>query len=400
MVTAEQVRDDVSAIVDYMVSARRTMHSYPELGFQEHFTSQFIACGLRELGINVATGIGGMGVLGVVQGTQSRPVVMLRADMDALPISEQTGLPHSSENPGVMHACAHDMHCACLLGVGAVLQKNAQSLPGNVMLLFQPAEETDDGARAMLDAGIIERYGPDAVVGLHMWPHLHVGKVGISAGPVMASLDSIDIRLHGTQAHGAMPHMGRDALLAAAAVVMSIQQITSRNVDPIDAVTVSIGTLNSGTARNIVADTASLTGTIRTLTDGARRLVEERVHEVVTACARAYGVEAVLDYRRILPALSNDPAICAVAERSIKHTLGPDHVQAAPRTMASDDFSLYLERAAGCYLFFGCSGPDDAIYPLHNERFSPSEDALPVAALAMTGLCIDLCCHFTEKADR
>lgn len=396
MLVPGQLAGDVASVEAYMISARRTIHRRPEVGFQEQLTSQFISRSLRELGLIVTSGIGGTGLLGVVQGQRARPVVMLRADMDALPISEQTGLPYSSENPGLMHACAHDMHCACLLGVGATLQKNALSVPGTVVLVFQPAEETDEGARAMLDAGIVERFEPDVVIGAHMWPDLRVGQVGISAGPVMASLDSLDIQLNGTRAHGAMPHLGRDALLAASALVMSLQQITSRNVDPMDAVALSIGTLNSGTARNIVADTASLSGTVRTLTDRARRLVEERVQEVVTACARAYGVEPVMNYQRVLPVLSNNPSICALAKRSVECTLGQSSVEPAPHTMASDDFSLYLERAVGCYLFFGCSDSSGPIHPLHNERFLPSERALPVATLAIAQLCIDLCHHFAE----
>ena len=191
MLVPGQLAGDVASVEAYMISARRTIHRRPEVGFQEQLTSQFISRSLRELGLIVTSGIGGTGLLGVVQGQRARPVVMLRADMDALPISEQTGLPYSSENPGLMHACAHDMHCACLLGVGATLQKNALSVPGTVVLVFQPAEETDEGARAMLDAGIVERFEPDVVIGAHMWPDLRVGQVGISAGPVMASLDSL-----------------------------------------------------------------------------------------------------------------------------------------------------------------------------------------------------------------
>ncbi|MGI6131263.1 MAG: M20 metallopeptidase family protein [Bacillota bacterium] len=379
------------AVREYMVTARRAIHHRPELGFEEHATAQLIADRLHALGLEVNTGVGGTGVLAVLRGDRPGPTVALRADMDALPVSEETGLPYASACPGLMHACAHDMHCAVLLGVAAVLKEFISELRGTVVFMFQPAEETDGGARAFIDAGILAEHDPHAVFGLHMWPDLEVGKVGIRPGPVMASLDSFDIELVGSTAHGAMPHRGRDAILAASAVVQGLQQIASRNVDPMEAAVVTVGTLHSGKARNIIADHASLTGTVRTLGEPVRELVAARIEEVVAMCSRACGVESHLKYDRLLPTLVNDKRMCQIAAGSAREILRPECIEQTMPSMAADDFSLYAERVPGCYVFFGCTAPGDVAYPLHNGRLSPTEDALPMACGVMAKLCMDYC---------
>lgn len=379
---------------EYMVTARRAIHQRPELGFEEHETAGLIGDRLKALGLDVKSGVGGTGVLAVLRGCEPGPTVALRADMDALPVSEETGLPYASARPGLMHACAHDMHCAVLLGAAAVLKGCISELSGTVVFMFQPAEETDGGARAFIDAGVLAEHEPDAVFGLHMWPDLEVGKVGICEGPVMASLDSFDIELVGVTAHGAMPHRGRDATLAASAVVLGLQQIASRNVDPMEAAVVTVGTLHSGNAPNIIADHAVLTGTVRTLGKQVRELVASRIEEVVAMCSRAYGVEPHLKYDRLLPTLVNDKRMCQIATRSAEEVLGPQCVEHTPPSLAADDFSLYAERVPGCYMFFGCTPVGESAYPLHNGRFSPSEDALTVACAVMSRLCMDFC-HYS-----
>ncbi|MEA4882270.1 MAG: M20 family metallopeptidase [Clostridia bacterium] len=385
------ILDRAIAMREAMVTARRAIHRHPELGFEERATARLIADRLRDLGFEVRTGVGGTGVLAILRGAELGPVVGLRADMDALPVSEETGLPYSSERPGLMHACAHDMHCAVLLGVAALLKENVSKLPGTVVFMFQPAEETDGGARAFIDAGVLTEHEPDAVFGMHMWPDLEVGKVGIGIGPVMASLDSFDIELAGVTAHGAMPHQGRDAILAASAVVIGLQQIASRNVDPMEAAVVTVGTLHSGEARNIIADRAVLTGTVRTLGEPVRELVAARIEKVAAMCSGAYGVESTLRYDRLLPTLVNDERMCRIAASSAQGVLGPECIEHMTPSMAADDFSLYAERVPGCYLFFGCRAAGDAAYPLHNGHFSPSEDALPIACAVMARLCMEFC---------
>ena len=374
---------------EHMVTARRTIHHRPELGFAEHATAQLIADRLQALGLEVRTGVGGTGVLAVLRGYEPGPTVALRADMDALPVCEETGLPYTSAHAGLMHACAHDMHCAVLLGVAAILKGYASKLRGTVVFMFQPAEETDGGARAFIDAGVLSEHAPDAVFGLHMWPDLKVGKVGIRPGPVMASLDSFDIELVGSTAHGAMPHRGRDAVVAASSVVLGLQQIVSRNVDPMEAAVVTVGTLHSGKARNIIADHATLTGTVRTLGEPIRELVASRIEKVVAMCAGACDVESHVKYDRILPTLVNNQLMCQIAATSAREVLGPECIENTTPSMAADDFSLYAERVPGCYVFFGCTAAGDPAYPLHNGHFSPSEDALPVACAVMARLCID-----------
>ena len=383
------ILDRAVAVQEYMVAARRAIHRHPELGFEEHATARLIAHRLRDLGLEVRTGIGGTGVLAVLRGAIAGPTVALRADMDALPIAEETGLPFASANPGVMHACAHDMHCAVGLGVAAVLKERVSELAGTVVLMFQPAEETDGGARAFIHAGVFDEHQPDAVFGLHMWPDLEVGKVGIGAGPVMASLDSLDIELLGSTAHGAMPHRGRDAVLAASSVVVGLQQIVARNVDPMEAAVITVGTLHAGTARNIIADRAALTGTVRTLDERVRELAAARIEEVAQMYAKACGVEAHVRYDRLLPTLANDERMCRLAAASARAALGADCVQPITPSMAADDFSLFAARVPGCYIFFGCSMSEGAPFPLHNGRFSPSEGALPIACAVISRLCMD-----------
>ncbi len=382
---------EAKAAREAMVAARRAIHRRPELGFDEHATARLIADRLRDLGprLEVRTGVGGTGVLAVLRGAAPGPTVALRADMDALPVFEETGLPYASERPGLMHACAHDMHCAVLLGVAILLTDRAGQIPGTVVFMFQPAEETDGGAKAFIDAGVMDEYSPDAVFGLHMWPDLNVGKVGIRVGPVMASLDSFDVELTGSTAHGAMPHRGRDAVLAASTVVVGLQQIVSRNVDPMEAAVITVGTLHSGKARNIVADRAVITGTVRTLGEPVREVVAARIEEVTTMSARACGVESRLKYDRLLPTLANDERMCRIAAGSAQEVLGLGCMQPVMPSMAADDFSLFAQRVPGCYIFFGCTAAGDAAYPLHNGRLSPSEDALPVACAVMSRLCID-----------
>jgi amidohydrolase len=374
---------------EYMVEARRAIHCRPELGFEEHATAGLIADRLQALGLEVRTGVGGTGVLAVLRGGRPGPTVALRADMDALPVSEETGLPYASVRPGLMHACAHDMHCAVLLGVAAALNERISELRGTVVFMFQPAEETDGGARAFIDAGVLAEYEPDAVFGLHMWPDLEVGKVGIRPGPVMASLDSFDIELFGSTAHGAMPHRGRDAVLAASWVVLGLQQIASRNVDPMEAAVVTVGTLHSGKARNIIADHAALTGTVRTLGEPVRELVASRIGEVVAMCSGACGVKSHVAYDRLLPTLMNDRRMCEIAAGSARAVLGPECIEYPMPSMAADDFSLYAEKVPGCYMFFGCTAAGGTAYPLHNGHFVPSEDVLPLACAVMAKLCLD-----------
>ncbi|OPZ50980.1 MAG: putative hydrolase YxeP [Firmicutes bacterium ADurb.BinA052] len=385
----------------HMVEARRAIHYQPELGFEEHATAQLIADRLQALGLEVKTGVGGTGVVAVLRGGGLGPTVALRADMDALPVSEETGLPYASVRPGLMHACAHDMHCAVLLGVAAVLKECISEFRGTVVFMFQPAEETDGGARAFIDAGVLAEYEPDAVFGLHMWPDLAVGKVGIQPGPVMASLDSFDIELTGSTAHGAMPHRGRDAVLAASSVVLGLQQIVSRNVDPMEAAVVTVGTLHSGKARNIIADHAALTGTVRALGEPVRELVASRIQEVVAKCSGACDVESHVKYDRLLPTLMNDRRMSEIAAGSARAVLGPECIEHSMPSMAADDFSLYAEKVPGCYVFFGCTAAGNTAYPLHNGHFAPNEDALPAACAVMARLCIDYShCSVGQLADQ
>ncbi len=377
----------VRPIADDLVAVRRDIHRHPELGMQERRTSALIARQLADLGIRVKMGHDGVGVIGELKGRDCAPVVCLRADMDALPVTEDTGLPWESQVPGVMHACGHDIHCAALLGAAQLVAEVHDELRGTVRFLFEPAEETDLGARAMIQLGALEEPTPIAVFGMHIWPDLDCGEVGIQAGPVMAAIDSLDFTITGVQSHGAVPQAGCDALMAAALSVTALQQIVSRNVDPLQSAVITVGQMQSGTARNIVAETARLSGTVRTLDREVRHLVRRRVQETIDHCAEACGASATVEYTDELPVLDNSPRLCEIAVEAANGLFGAGSVRRTLPSMAGDDFALYAERVPGCYMFLGGTPAGQPRVPLHNPRFCPDEGAVFAGAALLAAVC-------------
>lgn len=367
---------------------RRAIHRYPELGFEEHRTANLVARYLLHLGLDVQTGIGGTGVVALLRGKKRDPVVCLRADMDALSINEETGLPYASTIPGKMHACGHDLHCAAVLGAAYLLREYSDSLPGSVKFIFQPAEETDTGARAMLDAGALSDPEPHAIFGIHVWPELKVGKVAIQPGPIMAAIDSFDITITGALSHAALPNEGCDAILAGSLTVVNLQQVVARNLDPRESAVVTVGTFQAGRARNIIADAAVLSGTVRTLSHVARMNVEQRIREIVTHSAAACGAAAMVKYEHQLPTLVNSEEMCEIAARSAETVLGPGCLQSVTPSMAGDDFAFYLNRVPGCYILVGASS-NEKVSPLHSCRFNPDESLLPLASALLARICLD-----------
>jgi amidohydrolase len=356
---------------------RRDIHEHPELLYDVHRTAAFVAERLREFGCDeVATGLGQTGVVGVIKGR--KPVVNgdikgigLRADMDALPLQEETGLPYASKTPGKMHACGHDGHTAMLLGAARYLAET-RNFAGDAVVIFQPAEEGGAGAAAMLKDGLLERFAVDQVYGMHNGPGIPVGSFAIRPGPIMASTDAVNIRIEGLGGHAARPHLSIDSVLVGAQLITALQSIVSRSVDPLQSAVVSICEFHAGNARNVIPQTAELRGTVRTLTAEIRQLVEKRVREVVAGVAQMTGAKIDLNYERGYPVVVNHASQTDVAKRVAKEVAGDANVEEMVPLMGGEDFAYMLEQRPGAFIF--CGNGDTA--GLHHPAYNFNDDAI------------------------
>jgi IAA-amino acid hydrolase len=367
---------------DSLVAIRRDIHRHPELGFQEHRTAQQVAERLAELGIAVRTGVGKTGVVGDLGETGAR--IAIRADMDALPIQEANEVPYASEVPGVMHACGHDVHVACLLGAAQLLAEEAAAgrLPGQVRFLFQPSEEDQDveglsGAMRMVDEAVME--GVDATLGLHVSSDLLVGQIGLRDGPVTAYTDSFELAVIGREAHGAHPQDGFDAVTLAAQVINALQTVISRRLDPIRGRVITVGTIQGGTKDNIVAGRVTMTGTIRTFEPETR---ETLFAEMERACgvAQALGGDFELNIFQGYPPIVNDATMTALVRQVGADLLGKEQVEESLQEMGGEDFSYFAQKAPGCFLELGGSTPGEPVRVAHHPRFDVDEGCLPIGA--------------------
>lgn len=368
---------------------RRQIHQSPELGFKEEKTSHLICQKLKDLGIKFQTGVGKTGVVGIIEGIGGGKTVGLRADMDAIPVPEETDIPYASQKPGVMHACGHDAHVACVLGAASLLVTLRNQFKGRVKLVFQPAEEIDLGAKAMIEEGILESPRPDAFFALHVDPELQTGVVGIREGPFMAAIDTMRLSVTGKGGHIAMPHKCVDAIVAASALVMNLQTSVSRNTDPNKAMVVSIGTFNAGQSENNIASRADLTGTVRTMDPDLHRTIPEIIDRICRNTATTFGAGFSMEYLRMLPPLVNSKEMTARVVESCDALLGADSVIEAPISMGGDDFAFFLEKIPGCYFRLGTKNPNsEVIHNLHNGHFDIDERSLHLGAaiLAHTAL--------------
>ncbi|MDI3339690.1 MAG: amidohydrolase [Sphaerobacter sp.] len=373
------IDQEVERITSDLIADRRYFHQHPELGFQEENTARVVAERLRALDLEVQTGVAKTGVVGVLRGARPGRTVLLRADMDALPIEEENDVPYRSQNPGVMHACGHDAHTAILLGVARILAGMRAEIAGTVKFAFQPAEELVSGAKPMIEAGVMENPRVDACFGLHVWQDLPVGVIGVRSGPLMASGDHFHAVVRGRSAHAAQPHLGIDATLVACQAVVALQSLVSREVDPLQAAVVTVGQLHAGTAHNIIAGQAEFAGTVRTFDADVRRQLSERVPALIRAVAAVMGATAEVEYRFGVPATVNDPAMTAIVRAAASEVVGAEHVVEATPTMGSEDMSFFLEAAPGCYFFAG-SRNDGAgkTGGHHHPRFDIDEQVLPI----------------------
>jgi amidohydrolase len=355
---------------------RRDLHAHPELGFDVHRTAGIVADKLKAFGCDeIISGIGRTGVVGVIRGSkaQSDKVIGLRADMDALPIEELTGLPYRSTVPGKMHACGHDGHTAMLLAAAKYLAET-RNFSGTAVVIFQPAEEGDGGGREMVKDGLMERFGIAEVYGMHNVPDLPVGAFAIRSGPMLAAADKLRIEIEGKGAHAAKPHLGVDTVLVGAQIINQLQSIVARNVDPLDSAVVSICAFKAGETHNVVPQSALLLGTTRTLRAETRDLVQRRVTEVVEGTARLYGAKAKLTYERGYPVTVNHARETDFAVKVASEIAGADRVDAdAPPIMGSEDFSFMLNERPGAMIFVG--NGDTA--GLHHPAYDFNDETIP-----------------------
>jgi len=379
----------VDAEKDWIINLRRTLHRIPENGFQEFKTQRVIMEALDEIGIPYTTEK--TWVIGLIEGEHPGETVALRADMDALPLIEPDGCPFRSEHEGMMHACGHDAHVAMALGAAKVLYGLREHIHGKVKLLFQPAEETDGGAEPMVKAGAMENPHVDRVYGIHVMPHLPVGKVETRAGTLNASTDTVKITIRGKAGHGAYPDLGTDAIICAAQVITALQTVVSRNVSPLQSAVLTIGVIEGGTAQNIICDEVRMRGTLRTANAELRAMMKQRIAAIAENIAQGMGCEAEVNIIPGYAALVNDDAEVERVKRIAGRLLGEENVvnKAAP-SMGGEDFSFFSDCASGAFFHVGCVGPEwMPAPPLHSRDFHIDENCLTIGTLMHVALVLD-----------
>jgi len=364
-----------------LVAMRQELHRHPELSGQEVWTTDRLRTWLTEAGITILPLNLPTGLVAEVRGAKPGPTVAVRSDIDALPVQEETGLPYASEIPGRMHACGHDFHMASVLGAALILQEIRDDLAGQVRFLFQPAEEEATGARAMIAAGALD--GVQAIFGMHNKPDVPSGHVGIKAGPLMAATDTISITIEGKGGHAAIPDAGIDPVVAGSAIVMALQTIVSRNISPLDAAVITIGSFQAGTTHNVIPPSARLYGTVRTFTPEVRERVRERIDRIVADVASAYGCRAAVSWLEGTPAVNNDPAMADLMRQAAAKIDMP--VMEAVPTMGGEDFAEYQRRVPGCFVWMGTGCPEG----WHHPRFTVDESVIHRASALFAQTAVD-----------
>jgi len=375
---------EAEALREQLVAWCRDFHMHPELGFQEHRSAGLIADRLRELGYQVQAGVATTGVVALLEGQQPGPVVMLRFDMDALPVTEVNEAKYVSQNPGVMHACGHDGHMAIGLGVATLMAQHQGEMVGTLKLVFQPGEEGMDGAKVMVKEGVLENPRPDVVLATHIWNEKPVGTVSASPGATMAAAEKWTCTVRGKGGHGALPHQTVDPIVATAQIVTALQSVVSRNVSPQETAVVTVGTVHGGDAFNIIPTQVDLSGTIRTYSPQVREMVLRRVREVIEGVAAACGAEADLDIISLTPAVINDAGVVEMVRAAAEAVVGAENVSSDVRTMGSEDAAFFMQEVPGCYFFLGSANAERGLdAPHHNPRFDFDEDVLPLGVAVM-----------------
>lgn len=378
--------------IDQVISIRRDIHEHPELGMQEFRTSKLVAKELDQLGLEVQTGVGKLGVIGLLKGSEEGKTLLLRADMDALPLDELTDLPFKSKTPEVMHACGHDVHTATLLGAAKVLTELREDIKGNIKFVFQPAEEMNPtgGARYMIEDGVLENPKVDAALALHVW-NLPVGKIGIKPGPIMAQSDRIFITIKGTAAHGSQPQNGVDAVVAAGHIVTALQTVVSRNIDPMESAVISIGTIHGGNRYNVIADTVKMEGTVRIFDPKLADLMPKRIKSIVENICTALGASCEFEYIRGYSLTVNDENLTKEIVSSFRDTFGEENIVVADKPASGgEDFSEFTKRVPSVFFWLGMvSDINKDKCTIHNPNLLVDEDAIPIGIKALVSASLD-----------
>ena len=378
-----------TSLRDDVIETRRTLHLHPELGFEELRTANLIETRLRSLGYEVHTGIATTGVVGILKGTKPGRTIMLRADMDGLPITEQTEHGFASRVAGRMHACGHDGHVAILLGTAALIADRKEELAGTIALVFQPAEEGKGGARVMLEEGLIERFGIERAYGLHLSSTYPVGTLGFREGPMYASSDSIEITVSSRGGHGAAPHQTVDPILTAATFVTSLQSVVSRVIDPLEPAVITIGAIHGGTTHNVIPQDVQMLGTVRAFSDDVRNEMPRRIERVLQSCCGLSGATYTYDYQWRYPVTENDAHQTRYARDLAARTIDPALVIDADKLMGAEDFSFFAQRVPACFYTLGAQGGHSTANPHHSPTFDIDERALETGVQMMTALAFD-----------
>jgi amidohydrolase len=373
-----------------VIEWRRHLHRNPELSGQEYDTARFVAEILEKTGIEDVRHVGDTGVTGLIRGRGPGRVVALRADMDALPGDEKTGLPFSSERPGAAHMCGHDVHTAILLGVAKVLHDARGEFDGAVRLVFQPAEEGLGGAESMIAGGVLENPKVDAIAALHLWPELPPGTVGIRDGALTAATDGVIVEFTGSQGHAAHPHKCVDPVVTAGQFLANVQAVVAREIAPLDAAVLTFGKIAGGHAGNIIPEKVVIEGTIRTLSPETRKKMAAAVERFAKSTADGMRASVAVTIRRGVPPLISDPRLVALFAESVRNLLGPDRLAALPTpSMGGEDFALYLEHVPGVFFRLGVQRPGAPFHPLHSPQFDPDESAFATGVAAMSRFAAD-----------
>ena len=377
-VNFSQIRLDIQALQPQVVEWRRHLHQRPELAFREQLTSELIAQKLQEWGIEHKTAIAKTGVVATIKSDRPGPVLAIRADMDALPIQEANEVPYRSQHDGIMHACGHDGHTAITLGTAYYLSQHREDFAGTVKIIFQPAEEGPGGAKPMIEEGVLKNPDVDAIIGLHLWNNLPLGTIGVRSGALMAAVECFHCTILGKGGHGAMPHQTVDSILVSAQIVNALQTIVARNVDPIESAVVTVGTLQAGTALNIIADTARMSGTVRYFNPKLEGYFSKRIEQVIAGVCQSHGASYELNYEALYPPVINDAKMAELV-RSVASDVVETPAGIVPecQTMGGEDMAFFLQKVPGCYFFLGSANPTkDLAYPHHHPRFDFDETAL------------------------
>jgi amidohydrolase len=395
----EKIATILSKITSQLIEIRRDIHAHPELGFQEKRTAEIVANNFRKFGLEVRTNIGQTGVVGILKGGKPGGVVGFRADMDALPITEETGLPFASKvkitkegkETGVMHACGHDIHTTILIGTAWLLSQMREEIPGTVVFYAQPAEEINGGALGMIADGALKNPSPSAILAYHVSPELNTGQIGVCPGYMAANIDSFRAVIKGRGGHGSQPHKTIDPIVIASRIVIALQLIVSREIDVSHHTVISVGTFHAGTASNIIPEEATISATIRTLAEEQREIVKEKIIRTIKGiCTSAGAPEPEINYSFNLPAPYNDPELVEKITPTLKRVLEkPEDMVIVKPAMVGEDFCYFGREKPAVMLWLGCAKEGEPYYPLHNPRLNPDEKCIPLGVKLMSTLLLD-----------